>query len=739
MDMERGLASGHVSFIAPSIEKGMNLYQGETVRVTELNDGIVELCFDRAGSSINKMDKRMTQEFGEAVALLAARPGLRGVLMTSAKDVFIVGADINEFNAMFKLPESEMMASNNVSSAPLNAFEDLDVPTVCAINGYALGGGLEVAMSAVFRVMSTKAQVGLPEVKLGLFPGAGGTVRLPRVASPEVAVDWIASGRPRKAIEALESGVADAVTEPERLRDEALAMLVEAVDGRRDWRARRDRKRLPVAMETARLAEFFTTAKAKVRASSAKHQPAALVAVEIMEQAAGLARDGARALECEGFVRVAHTQAADALVQTFHNDQALKKLFRRHAENGRQVKQGAVLGAGIMGGGIAYTSALRGTPVIMKDITASQLELGMNEAEKQLAKQVKGGKLAQDKADQVLGRIHAQLDYAGFDTVDFVVEAVVENIGVKQRVLAELEQVTGADAIIASNTSSLRIDDIAAPLRRPQNFVGMHFFNPVPVMALVEVIRGARTGDMAVSTAVNYALAMGKTPIVVKDCPGFLVNRVLTAYIRAFLELVAEGADFEQIDRAMEEFGWPMGPAYLEDVIGIDTGSHVNDIISAGYAKRMPPLQNDALRLMAQHRRYGQKNGIGFYRYETASNGRPTKSAAPDTRDLLATIQPNGRKRFDDQEIVERMMLATMVEAAHAFEDGVVATPAELDMALLLGIGFPQYLGGALKYADWLGLDHVVRLGDKYGHLGAQYRATQRMQAMAASGTRYYD
>lgn len=717
------------------------MYQGETIRLSNLGDGFVELCFDRTKASINKMDRRMTQEFAEATALLAARPGLRGVLMSSAKDVFIVGADINEFGAMFKLPAADMMASNDASNAPLDAFEDLDVPTVAAINGYALGGGLEIALTAVYRVMSVTAQIGVPEVKLGLYPGGGGTVRLPRVASPAVAIDWISTGRPRKAAEALESGVVDAIAEPGSLREQAIALLRKAADGGADgmdWRSHRDRKRVRVPMDDTELDALFASAKATVRASSPRHQPAALVAVEMMEPAVRKDRAGARALECEAFVRLAKTQAADSLVQAFHNDQLLKKLYRRHAQNSRAVKRGAVLGAGIMGGGIAYTSALRGTPVILKDIAESQLAIGTGEAARQLARQVKAGRLKQDKANEVLGRIHAQLDYKGFDAVDIVIEAVVENISVKHKVLSELEGVVRRDTIIASNTSSLRIDDIATPLSRPENFVGMHFFNPVPVMALVEVIQGNRTSEQAVSTGVNYALAMGKTPVVVKDCPGFLVNRILTPYIRAFLELVAEGADFEQIDRVMENFGWPMGPAYLEDVIGMDTGSHVSDVISAGYPERMPPLQHDALRLMVQHGRYGQKNGIGFYRYETDPNGKPKKSVTQDTRELLAAIQPRGRKDFSDQEVVERMMLALVIEAAHALEDGVVATPAELDMALLLGIGFPQYLGGALKYADWLGLDEVVRLSDKYHHLGMQYQVTPHMRDMAAAGKRYY-
>jgi 3-hydroxyacyl-CoA dehydrogenase/enoyl-CoA hydratase/3-hydroxybutyryl-CoA epimerase/enoyl-CoA isomerase len=708
------------------------------MRLSRLDEGFVELCFDRPDAAINKLDQQTLADWRTVTHLIAAAPDVRGVLVTSGKDVFIVGADINEFGAMFKIPAAELSVANLRSNDIANAFEDLPIPTVVAINGFALGGGLEVCLCAALRVMSTAAQVGLPEVKLGLYPGLGGTVRMARIAGPAVAIDWIATGKSHKAAAAQDAGVVDEICAPEALRAVALACLHKAAAGEIDWRARQQRKRVALPMATEAMAAVFDAGKARVAAASAPHQPAALIAVEMMAQAATHDRAGALVLESVNFATVSKTQAAASLVQAFLNDQALKKLFRQHARHARALQQGAVLGAGIMGGGIAYTSALHGTPVLMKDISSTQIDVGLTEAARQLAKQVKSGRLVQERANAVLASIKGQLDYANFDEVDVVIEAVVENLAVKHAVLSELEGVVRDDAIIASNTSSLRIDDIAQPLRRPENFVGMHFFNPVPVMALVEVIQGSKTSDVAVSTAVGYVLAMGKTPIVVKDCPGFLVNRILTPYIRAFLQLVADGADFEQIDRVMEAFGWPMGPAYLEDVVGMDTGSHVSDVIAAGYPQRMPPLRDDALRLMVRHKRYGQKNGIGFYRYETGPNGRPQKMAAPDTHALLAQIQASGRRDFEDQEIIERMMLPVLIEAAHALEDGVVATPAELDMALLLGIGFPKYLGGALKYADWLGLAEVVSLSDKYVHLGELYRATKTMREMAATDRCYY-
>ncbi|SFV15300.1 fatty acid oxidation complex subunit alpha FadB [Pseudoduganella namucuonensis] len=714
------------------------LHQGRTVQAISVDQGFAELRFDRGGEAINKLDRLALAELREAVAAIAAAPGLRGVLVTSAKEVFIAGADITEFGALFKRPEADMLAHFRLGNDTLSALERLAVPVVAAINGYALGGGLELALCCDYRVMSEAAQAGLPEVSLGLFPGLGGTVRLPRIAGLDVAIEWIAGGKPRGADAALRAGVVDQVAAPDRLRAAALALLEHAAANEPDWRARRAARQAPVPLGIAAAREWFRLARERVAKNSPKHQPAAMMALESMEASWPLAIAAALEVEARQFTRVAKTQAAASLVQAFVSEQALKKLCRVHAREARPVKSAAVLGAGIMGGGIAFASALKGVPARMKDISQGQLDLGSGEADKLLARQVRQGRLAPDQAEAVRRGIVAQLDYAGFQQVDLVVEAVVENIDVKHAVLAELETMIAEDAIIASNTSSLRIDDLAVPLSRPHNFVGMHFFNPVPVMPLVEIVKGEKTGMAAVSAAVGYAAAMGKTPVVVKDCPGFLVNRILIANTRAFCQLVADGADFELVDRAMEDFGWPMGPAYLMDVVGMDTGSHVCKVIAAGYPERMASTWQDVLELMVGHKRLGQKTGAGFYRYEADPAGKPVKHHAADSHALIASVQPRGRRDFTDREIVERLMLPMIIEAAAALEEGVVATPAELDMALLLGIGFPRYAGGALKYADWLGMEHVLALSDKYAHLGPPYLATPGMRRMAARGARFY-
>ncbi|MBB6095398.1 3-hydroxyacyl-CoA dehydrogenase/enoyl-CoA hydratase/3-hydroxybutyryl-CoA epimerase/enoyl-CoA isomerase [Povalibacter uvarum] len=714
---------------------GAGVFDGQSIQVRELGDGLVELCFDARDGAINKFDKRTVDELKQAVAAIAGHAGVRGVLMSSGKDGFIVGADITEFGALFSLPPSELAAANMESNKAFIALEALPVPVVVAINGFALGGGLEAALAADFRVMSTAAQAGLPEVKLGLFPGFGGTVRLPRIAGMKVAIEWITSGKPSKAEAAKEVGVADAIAEPAKLREQAIDLLKAAAAGT-GWRTRREARLQPVA--EAGLAELFATSKTAITGRSPRHQPAALAAVELLEQAAPYGRDAALQLEADAFARIAKTQAASSLVQIFLNDQFVKKASKTNARGARPIRNATVLGAGIMGGGIAYTSASRGIPVRMKDIRQEQLDLGSSEAGKLVGKQVSIGRLRQEQADAVLKAIGAQLDYAGVDTTDVVVEAVVENLKIKHAVLSEVEALVRPDAVIASNTSSLRIDDLAVPLARPENFVGMHFFNPVPVMPLVEVIRGARTSDAAVATIVSYALALGKTPIVVKDGPGFLVNRILTPYMQGFGQLIAHGADFEKVDEALESFGWPMGPAYLNDVVGMDTGVHVAQIICAGFPDRLRRTWKDPLGVMVENRRFGQKNGVGFYRYETDPKGKPRKLASPESYELLRSIQEGGPKAFSPQEMIERMMLPMIIESARCLEEGVVASAPELDMAMLLGVGFPQYLGGPLKYADWLGLKHVVALSERYGSLGPQYLVTPRMREMASASDTYY-
>src|SRR5579885_2330814 len=715
------------------------MYQGLSIQVRLLEGGIAELCFDRKEDAINKFDARTINELREATAKIAATPGIQGLLVTSAKETFIVGADITEFGKNFSQPEEEIAKWAIEANKIFSAVEDLPFPSVTAINGLALGGGFEMALSTDYRVMSTKAQVGFPEVKLGIFPGFGGTVRFPRLVGADNAIEWIAGGEQQKADAALKIHAVDAVVAPEKLRAAALRILELAHRGAYDWQARRAQKKGPLKLPPLEATMVFETAKGYIAGKAGKHFPAPLAAVGVIQKAAGKSRDEALVIEGQGFAKIAKTQTADCLIGLFLNDQLIKKKGKQYAKIARPVKQAAVLGAGIMGGGIAYQSALRGTPIIMKDIADKQLDLGMSEANKLLAKQVERKKLTPEQAGAILAKIRPTLNYGDFGHADVVVEAVVENPKIKKAVLAEVEGLVRPDTVIASNTSSISIDELASVLKRPENFLGMHFFNPVHRMPLVEVIKGAKTSPEAVATIVGYASAMGKTPIVVNNCPGFLVNRILFPYFGGWSALLRDGADFVKIDKVAESFGWPMGPAYLQDVVGIDTSHHVGDVLAEGYPDRMGKDFKTALDVMYENQRYGQKNGIGFYKYETDPKGKPKKIVTEDSYRLIATVQPKGQRDFSEEEIIDRLMIPMVIETARCLEEKIVETANEADMGLILGIGFPPHLGGALKYADLVGLKNLVeKCAGKYASLGKLYEPTARMKEMAAKGETYY-
>jgi 3-hydroxyacyl-CoA dehydrogenase / enoyl-CoA hydratase / 3-hydroxybutyryl-CoA epimerase / enoyl-CoA isomerase len=708
------------------------MFKGESIRLDLAAEGIAELCFDARDGSVNKLDRRTIDELQTATAISRGVHALRGVLVTSAKEAFIVGADIFEFPVLFAQAPERIEAYVAQANAVFAAFEDLDVPIVTALNGLALGGGLELALASDARVMSEAAQVGLPEVSLGLFPGFGGTVRLPRVAGAAAAIDWIGSGKPQSAQRALAAGVVDKLVAPAAVRQAAIEVL-ESLVRSGEWRARRQRRHGPFMAD----ATVFLEVK-RALAAAAVHQPAALAVVELLERAAGSTRDQALQLENAAFAQIAKTQAAASLIQLFINDQAIRKKAKEYAKAAPKARRAAILGAGIMGGGIAYTAAARGIPVTMKDIRQEALDAGIAEARRLLSKQVDSGRMNPEQAARVLADIHPTLDHQDLGSVDIVVEAVVENLAVKKSVLAEVEQRVGAGTVLASNTSSLSISEMAGALRRPASFVGMHFFNPVPQMPLVEVIRGSQTGEQAVAAAVGFASALGKTPIVVKECPGFLVNRILMPYMLGFLRAVRDGADYLEIDRVMEAFGWPMGPAYLQDVVGMDTLLHVLETISAGFEERMRNDSPHAVALLVRNNRLGQKNGVGYYRYESDPKGRPRKTVDPATATLLAGIQSGGGRSFTDQELLERLMLPLVIEAARCLEEGIAASAAEVDTSLVLGLGFPRHAGGPLKYADWLGLKQIVAQCEKYAALGPLYTPTEGMRGAASKGTTYY-
>jgi 3-hydroxyacyl-CoA dehydrogenase/enoyl-CoA hydratase/3-hydroxybutyryl-CoA epimerase/enoyl-CoA isomerase len=713
------------------------IYEGKAITVKALDSGIVELRFDLKGESVNKFNRLTLGELRQAVDTIKADAAIKGVIVSSGKNVFIVGADITEFVENFKLPEAELVAGNLEANRIFSDFEDLQVPTVAAINGIALGGGLEMCLAADYRVMASTARIGLPEVKLGIYPGFGGTVRLPRLIGADNAIEWIASGKENRAEDALKVGAVDAVVAPEQLQAAALDLLQRAIAGEFDHKAKRQPKLDKLKLNAIEQMMSFETAKGFVAGQAGPNYPAPVEAIKTIQKAANFGRDKALAVEAAGFAKLARTPVAESLIGLFLNDQELKRKAKAHDEIANNVKQAAVLGAGIMGGGIAYQSAVKGTPILMKDIREDAIALGLSEASKLLGKRVEKGRLTPEKMAEALNAIRPTLSYGDFAHVDIVVEAVVENPKVKQAVLAEVEGQVKEGAILASNTSTISINLLAKALKRPENFVGMHFFNPVHMMPLVEVIRGEKSSDVAVATTVAYAKKMGKNPIVVNDCPGFLVNRVLFPYFGGFARLVSAGVDFARIDKVMERFGWPMGPAYLMDVVGIDTGHHGRDVMAEGFPDRMKDDRRSAVDALYEAGRLGQKNGKGFYAYETDKRGKPKKVADPAALEVLEPIIFE-RREVSDEDIINWMMIPLCLETVRCLEDGIVETAAEADMGLVYGIGFPPFRGGALRYIDSIGVAEFVALADRYADLGPLYHPTAKLREMARSGQRFF-
>ena len=715
------------------------VYQGNRITVTMLEDGIANMQYNAENESVNKFDAETNKQFGEAVTALEKADDVKGLIVTSSKGVFIAGADITEFVASFKQPEEEIKDwVININDA-FNRFEDLPFPKVAAINGAALGGGCEMTLVCEYRVMSDKAIIGLPETQLGIFPGFGGTVRSTRVIGIDNALELIATGTPKKPLDALKLGLVDATVAADDLQDAAIDLVKKCISGELDWKAKREEKLVPVKLNQLEQAMAFNSAKGMIFAkANPKQYPAPALAIAAMEKHVNLPRDKAIEVEAAGFAKAAKTPQAESLVGLFLSDQLVKKLAKQHSKNAHEINEAAVLGAGIMGGGIAYQAASKGLPIIMKDIKSEQLDLGMGEASKLLGKMVDRGKMTPAKMGETLSRIRPTLNYGDFAETDIVIEAVVENPNVKRAVLKEVEGLVKDDCILASNTSTISITFLAEALERPENFVGMHFFNPVSRMPLVEVIRGEKSSEEAISTTVALATKMGKVPVVVNDCPGFLVNRVLFPYFGAFDLLLKQGADFAHVDKVMEKFGWPMGPAYLIDVVGLDTGVHGAEVMAEGFPDRMKPDYKGAIELLYENKRLGQKNGVGFYKYEMDKRGKPKKVADEATYELLKTTTDSDKQTFEDQAIIDRTMLAFCNETVRCLEDNIVSTPSEADMAMIMGVGFPPFRGGPCRYIDQMGLDNYLALCEKYAYLGKAYEAPQKIRDMAAAGETFY-
>lgn len=705
------------------------LFEGQSLRLTQIEPNIVELCFDRAGESINKFDHRTIDELQRVTALIRALPLTKGVLVSSSKDSFIVGADIFEFTELFALPETELTAFNASQSAAFTAFEELPIPIVTAINGLALGGGMEMALASDYRILATTAQVGFPEVNLGIFPGFGGTARLPRLTGARIAIEWITTGRPQKAETALAAGAVDQLATSDTLRNEALHCLRQAIDGTLDWHAQRVRRAGAFAADDT----AFQQARAKFTATS-HHYPAALAAVDLLSNAASVDRHTALALENLAFARIAKTQAAVSLVQLFQNEQFLKKQARHYSKTARPIEAVTIHGAGDLGIHLASIGAQRGLTSCLQDDDTTILETARQIIEHTLAAQVAAGKLKAEKAETARMALLFSTDHTPLAHATLLLDA---HSAASSAHVAQLEKQIPSDAILAVVTTPLHTTELASNLTRPTQFAGVHLLPSATNASVLEIVTTAQTSAETAATLASYAQTLGKTAVVIADNPGLLLPRLYHAYWQGLLGLISEGVDYQHVDTVMEQFGWAMGPAGLADQIGITTAASWTDSLTAAYGHHLTTQGPHVFSKLLNQQRLGRHAGIGFYSYAPKPENRIEKTADLQLMaSLAATTAP--APHYSDDVIIERMMLPLIIEAARCLENGIVSSPIEVDMSLILGMGLPKYLGGALKYADWLGIPNVLMACSRHITAGSLYAPTPDMQTRATENRLYY-
>ena len=632
------------------------------------------------------MSKAVITELHSLLDNLAHEKNIKGLIVTSSADNFAYGADTNEFTPLFKGGAGDHLAYTHDA---YNKLEDLPFPTVTIVKGHCYGGGAEFALSTDYRIGTPTLSVGFPEVKIGILPGMGGTTRMPRLVGLDTSLAWLTSGRNFKADKALKDGFVNGIVDAGHALAAAIDMINECVEGKRDYKAARAAKTGKLPLSAYELQMSISIAKGMIGKAAGPNYPAPMTIVNIIEQSAKLTRDEALKNEITGVVeRLINTGHSAAMCHVYLADLGVKSKTKKLA--GEKTTECAVIGAGIMGGGIAHTNATKGIRVPLKDINQAGLDLGLSTAVNLLEKPVKRGKLSFKKAATALNNIIPTLTNESLKNSDMVIEAVVEDPKVKGIVLKQCEDAAMDNAVIASNTSTISITQLAKSLARPENFIGIHFFNPVNKMPLVEVIRGEQTSEETVKRAVAYVQQIGKTPIVINDCAGFFVNRMLTPYMRAYSNLLAKGGDITFIEKTMKKYGMPMGPAELIDVVGMDTSAHVLELMSQNYS-HMPLPENNIVQKLVDNNMLGQKNGEGFYTWSTDRRGRPVKTLNTKALEL---VNPTGTLELTEEEVINALLLPMMFEAKRALNEEIVASEEEADLAMIYGTGFPPFRGG---------------------------------------------
>jgi 3-hydroxyacyl-CoA dehydrogenase / enoyl-CoA hydratase / 3-hydroxybutyryl-CoA epimerase / enoyl-CoA isomerase len=705
-------------------------------RLDELDGGIGLVTFDVPEKKVNTLSREVLEELAGLVAKLEKKAGLRGLLLKSAKHgQFIAGADLNELAAM-SYASPEQVAGLLASGHQLfTSVSRLPFPMVALIDGGCLGGGTELALTMDERLVSTAAQtqISLPEVQLGLLPGWGGTQRLPRLIGLNAGIEMVCASEVVPAKKAVALGFAFDAVPPERLVDEG-RRLIEHLNKGGQWQARREKLRGPLGLNPDQMQFAFAVAEGAIKGKTKGQYPAPLVALKAIREGCNLPLEEGLKVEQKAFRELHGSPIMANLIGIFF----MKNRLARDPGVGdssvkpREVKRIGVTGAGLMGAGIVAANARSNIPTAMVDVDDARIMDGLNRAQDVVMSRIKIGRAAPKDMASMLAHISTSTSPRIFADCDVVIEAVTENEAIKKEVYKGLAQVLRADAILASNTSTISITRMAEWAPHAENFVGMHFFNPVDRMELVEIIRGAKTSDETVATMVALAKRIRKTPIVVNDCPGFLVNRVLFPYMNEGLRLLHDGASMEAVDRAATKFGMPMGPMALTDLVGLQTACFAGKLLAHEYPDRAAtsPILEEMLKASPPD----GKSVLKFYTNE-GKRSRPQPNPA-----VLAIIakHKSGDKPMTEDEITERLFLPMLLEATRVLEEKIVREPADVDMGLILGIGFPPFKGGILRWCDSQGAAAVVEKLARYAPLGKRFEPTESLVALAKTGGAFY-
>ncbi len=704
-------------------------------QLDELEGQIAQVTFNVPDKKVNTLSREVLQELGSLAARLEKRTDLRGMLFKSAKPgQFVAGADLNELAAMSYATSDQVAGLLSSGHQLFSKISHLPFPMVALIDGACMGGGTELALVMDERLVSTAphTQISLPEVGLGLLPGWGGTQRLPRLIGLNAAIEMVCSSEVISPQKAVALGFAFDAVPPESLLDEG-RRLIDYLHSSGQWKERRLAREKGLGLNPDAFQFAFAVAEGAIKGKTKGQYPAPLVALKAIRDGCNLPLEEGLKVEQKGFQELHGSPIMANLIALFFMKNRLSRDpgVSNPAITPKAVKRVGVSGSGFMGSGIVAAHARSGIPTAMVDIDDAALKNGMNRAQEVVMSRIKIGRATPKDMASMLAAISTSTSPKIFADCDVIIEAVTENEALKKEVYKEFAKVIRPDAIVASNTSTISITRMAESAPNPEQFIGMHFFSPVDRMELVEIIRGAKTSDQTVATIVALARKIRKTPIVVNDCPGFLVNRVLFPYMNESLILLHEGLSMDAIDRAATKFGMPMGPLALTDMVGLQTACFAGKVLAHAYPDRAAtsPILEEMLKV--------SPSGGPVQKFWVSAGKRAKPAPNPAVLSIIANHK-TAEKSLSEDEITDRLFLPMLLEATRVLQEGIVREPGDVDMGLILGIGFPPFRGGIFRWCDSQGTAAVVERLARYAPLGKRYEPTEMLVQMAQTGGSFY-